>query len=107
MVTNIIITRATQATPTALHTPWQAYTAAGIGVVFAVLLFKPFFKNWSGFWDCVKYSLKPDWISWFQGEGMHDWCAELKLGAWLIISLMCGILSYHEFPKWLPAVFGN
>ena len=114
MATNIIITRASvqaaetaeQVTGTAAQTPLQLWTAVGIGVVFAALLFKPFFRDWSGFWDCVKFWMKPDRISWFQGEGVEDWWAELKLGAWIIVSAVCGVLSYIKLPIWLPAFFG-
>jgi len=114
LATNIIITRASvqaaetaeQVTGTAAQTPLQLWTAVGIGVVFAALLFKPFFRDWSGFWDCVKFWMKPDRISWFQGEGVEDWWAELKLGAWIIVSAVCGVLSYIKLPIWLPAFFG-
>ena len=107
MATNIIITRATtQAAETVFQTPWQLYAAAGVGVVFAALLFKPFFKNWSGFWECFVFSLKPDWISWFQGEGTRDWWCELKLAAWMILSVASGIVAFVKLPKWLPGMFG-
>ena len=114
MATNIIITRASvqaaetagQVTGTAAHSPLQVWIAVGIGVVFAALLFKPFFKDWSGFWDCVKFWMKPDWISWFQGEGVEDWWAEMKLGVWIVLSAVCGVLSYVKLPIWLPGLFG-
>ncbi len=108
MATNIIITRATaQVAATTGPLPWQLWAAVGVGAAFAALLFKPFFKDWSGFWSCIVFWLKPDWISWFQGEGVEDWWGELKLGAWIAVSALVGLLTYHELPKWFPGMFGS
>jgi|GEM_PF-266854 hypothetical protein len=107
MATNIIITRASaQVAESAVHSSCQVWTAVGIGVVFAALLFKPFFGDWSGFWDCVKFWMKPDWISWWQGEGVEDWWAEMKLGVWILLAGVCGVASYFKLPIWLPGLFG-
>jgi hypothetical protein len=114
MATNIIITKAncavelsSQAAPAAAHPQVQIYAAAAVGLIIAVLLWKPFFRDGSGFWECVKYSLKPDWISWWQGEGMEDWWCSLKLGVWLFLSLGCGILALIQLPQMLPSLFGR
>ncbi len=111
MATNIIITRATvQVAEANTNLPQigsQTWVAAGVALACAALMFKPFFKDWSGFWSCIVYWLKPDWISWFQGEGVEDWWGELKLGAWIGLSALVGVLVYLELPKWLPGLFGS
>jgi len=43
------------------------------------------FESWDGFWECFKYALKPDIISWFQGEGLDDFFAEMRFAIWLIM----------------------
>src|SRR5262245_16142905 len=107
MATNIIISKATiAATETAGLVPSQAWVAAEAGVAMAALFFKTFFKDWSGFRECIVYAMKPDWISWFQGQGVEDWWGELKLGVWIAISVISGILTYQKLPTWLPSLFG-
>lgn len=108
MATNIIITRATETVAgSGIHLHWAAWAGIAAGGVLAVTLFKPFFRDWSGFWDCIVFWLKPDWISWFQGEGVDDWWAELKLGVWIALSAGGGFLTYLEFPKWFPSLAGG
>jgi hypothetical protein len=107
MATNIIITRATaQVAESAAHPSWESWTAVATGAAVAVVLFKPFFKDWSGFRECLVYCLKPDWISWFQGEGVEDWWSELKMFVWMAIAVVSGVLAYHQLPKWLSSLLG-
>ena len=65
---------------------------AGIfcGLGTAALLFKPFFGDAEGFSECLWYSLKPDILSWLNGEGIDDWWAETKLGIWLLCGSAVG-----------------
>ncbi len=53
------------------------------GLSTLVLLFKPFFGGSEDFFECLRYSLQPDLLSWIQGEWGEDWWAEMKLSAWL------------------------
>ena len=71
--------------------------AIGIIVGFAVLvlLFKPFFGDASGFWECVKYWITPEIFSLFRGKLAEDWWAEMKLGAWLICGGIAGLAAYN------------
>lgn len=55
-----------------------------------------FFDNLDGFIESVKYWIKPDIISWIQGEGYDDAWHELKLFGFLA---MCILLVYGE--HWL------
>ena len=48
------------------------------------------FADWGEFGDAIVFWLKPDFISWFQGEGLEDFFAELKLGFLAI----CGFGTY-------------
>lgn len=108
MATNIIITRASlelaEASSHAL--PSHLYVSLGVGVILAALLFKPFFKDWSGFWECIVFWMKPDWISWWQGTGVEDWWAELKLFAWFAISAGSGLVVFAKLPRAVPGLFG-
>jgi hypothetical protein len=112
MATNIIMTRASvqaaesQATEILDHAASRWWVAVVFGVAFAALTFKPIFKDWSGFWYCIRYWLKPDWISFWQGETAEDWWAETKLGFWIALSAVFGVLAYFKLPLWLPAWFG-
>lgn len=46
------------------------------------------FRSWRGFWGSVWYELITDLISLFRGELKRDWTAELKLGLFVISSLV-------------------
>lgn len=53
------------------------------GLAVLALLFKPLFGTAEGFWECVKFWLRPDILSAFRGEFWDDWWAEMKLFVWL------------------------
>ncbi|MCM8533249.1 MAG: hypothetical protein NE330_18920 [Lentisphaeraceae bacterium] len=55
-----------------------------------LLVGKLIFTDLSDFGDAVAYWFKPDIFSWFQGEGMEDFFAELKLG----FLALCGFGTY-------------
>ncbi len=57
--------------------------AIAAGLVTLVLLFKPFFGGSEDFFECLRYSLQPDFFSWIQGEWAEDFWAELKLSLWV------------------------
>jgi hypothetical protein len=44
------------------------------------------FGSWEEFWDCVIYWFKPDIFSWFQGDFVEDFIAEMRLFLWSAIS---------------------
>lgn len=52
-------------------------------VVVLVLTFKLIFGNGENFWEAVKFWLKPDIFSWFDGTGFEDFISEMKLFLWL------------------------
>ena len=65
------------------------------GIAALVLLFKPFFGDFGGFGDCLKFWLTPDIISLFRGEFYEDWWAGTKLGVWLLLGTGSGLAVYH------------
>jgi hypothetical protein len=79
------------------------FEAIGIiaGLVVLVLLFKPFFGDMTGFWECVRFWLTPDIISLFRGEWGEDWLAEMKLGLWLACGGGAGFAVYTGLTKLL------
>lgn len=69
------------------------------GIAVLVLLFKPFFGDMSGFWECVRYWFTPDIFSLFRGEWGQDWLAEAKLGFWLLCGGAAGYAVYTGLLK--------
>ncbi len=61
------------------------------GVALAAILFKPIFGDQLGFGDFVKLSSRGD-LSWLlQGRlGQAQW-VKLKIGCWIVISLLFGV----------------
>ena len=60
------------------------------GLFVLVCLFKPVFGDADDFYDCVKFWLTPDIISFFRGEGVDDYWAEMKLFFWLAVGAATG-----------------
>jgi len=58
------------------------------------------FDTWDEFWECVKYWLMPDIVSWFRGEALDDMWAEMKL---FIFALMCAGVVFGE--GWLLSTY--
>lgn len=71
------------------------------GIIVLALLFKPFFGDLPGFWECVRYWLTPDIFSLFRGEWGEDWLAEMKLGFWLFCGAGAGFAVYTGLLKLL------
>jgi len=72
-----------------------------VGLTVMIILFKPFFGNFSGFLECVRYNITPDIFSWFRGEGMKDWWAEMRLGGWALCGFGSGYGVYLGITKFL------
>jgi hypothetical protein len=85
--------------------PKLFFTAVGLGFFVAAGLFKPFFQDWSGFRECIKFWLRPDIISLFRGEYDEDRWATLKLFVWFALSLGLGFFAYFQLPKNFPNLF--
>jgi len=85
--------------------PQLSSAAGGLGLLVAFLFFKPFFGDWSGFWECVHYWFTPDIVSIFRGEWEDDRWASLKLFIWLALSVGTAIVAFYQLPGWFPHVF--
>ena len=72
------------------------------GIATLIFLFRPLFGDGEGFLECVRFWIRPDIFSWVRGEGLDDWWAEMKLGAWLVIAVFVGVSVYGG----LTAAFG-
>jgi hypothetical protein len=87
------------------HASKLAYVSWGVGVVMAALLFRPFFQDFSGFGECIRYWFQPDLWSLFRGEWLEDQWAQLKLFLWVAISAVAGVAAYFKLPTLLPVFF--
>lgn len=70
------------------------------GFLVATLLFRAFFEDWAGFWECVRYYLTPDILSLFRGEYGADVWASLKLGVYTFLSAGSGYLAFVKLHEW-------
>lgn len=59
-------------------------------VVVMYFTFKLIFGCWEELSEALVFWLTPDSLSWFRGEGLDDFVAELKLGFWVLT----GVGSY-------------
>jgi hypothetical protein len=73
------------------------FLAIFVGLVVLAVLFKPFFGDLKGFWDCLLYWLTPDIFSMLRGRWGEDIFSELKLFIWLACGGGAGYFVY----KWL------
>ncbi len=65
-----------------------------VGILVLAVLFKPFFGDFSAFFECVRFWFTPDLFSMFRGEWMEDTFAEMKLGLWIVCGAGAGFLTY-------------
>ena len=59
------------------------------------------FDDWSGFLDALKFWLTPDSWSFFRGEALDDWFAEMKLFIWVAGSVAAVLGEYYLLQKYL------
>ena len=64
------------------------------GLIALALLFRPFFGDKKDFWDCVGYTLKPNFLSWLDKDLQRDFGKSAKLSVFLLIGAGCGFLAY-------------
>lgn len=85
--------------------PHLVIASLGLGVFVAFCFFKPFFGDWSGFWDCMRYWFTPDLISMFRGVWDEDRWATMKLFVWFALSVGTMLLAYYQLPDKFPHIF--
>jgi hypothetical protein len=72
-----------------------------VGIIVLIILFKPFFGDLTGFWECVRFWLIPDIFSLIRGEWGEDLLAEMKLFLWLVCGGGTGYAVYNGLSKLL------
>ena len=70
------------------------FSAIGVGVVAALVLFRVFFSDLDNFFECLRFYFQPDWLSAFRGEWVEDKWSTMKLFVWVCLSAAAGILFY-------------
>lgn len=85
--------------------PQLALASGGLGLLVAFLFFKPFFGDWSDFWECIKFCFTPDTVSLFRGEMAEDDWSTMKLLVWGALSVGTAILAFYQLPGWFPHLF--
>ena len=71
------------------------------GLVTMALLFKPLFGDLEGLQEALGYCLKPDFLSWIQGEWGEDFWAELRVSIWIGSGVLVGLAVYSGLEKLL------
>lgn len=77
----------------------QITAALATGAIAFALLYKPFFGKEKDFWECVGYSLLPDFISWMDKNLQRDYGKSLKLGCFLAICIGAGYIAFSVTGK--------
>ncbi|MFZ1073476.1 MAG: hypothetical protein WAO21_08580 [Verrucomicrobiia bacterium] len=80
------------------------YAAIGVGLLIAVLYFKLFFKDLSGFEDDAENAsnipmVDPDY------DYVDSRWSNGKITIWILLSVGSGIIAYYQLPDWFPHLF--
>ena len=82
------------------------FILTGIFHLFVIfLLLKLIFGDLVSFFDAVKYNMKPDWISWWQGEGWDDAWNEFKLGVFMFLCVALYIAELAAYRFYIKDIF--
>jgi hypothetical protein len=74
------------------------------GVIMAALLFRLFFKGFSDFIECLRFYFQPNIISLFRGELVDDFWGSLRLGVWVVLSLIVTVGTYVKVGQFFPGL---
>jgi hypothetical protein len=80
------------------------YAALGVGLLVAILYFRIFFRNPSGFKEDVIQSEKIPLLDRDYDPVESNWSGN-KITIWVLISVGCSIAAYYQLPDWFPHVF--
>src|SRR5215470_11741177 len=81
------------------------YAAIGTGVLIGLVLFKVCFKNVSGFFHSLGFSMDASGNPAVAAEPNLATNSRLKMLLVVVIPPIYGYLAYVFFPKWFPTVF--
>ena len=68
-------------------------------------LFNIFFIDKKDFDESLRYTLTPDFISFFRGEYWKDRMGEMKLGIFIISCLIVTVIEYQMINKLIQIIF--
>lgn len=71
----------------------------GVGVATLILTIPIFFSGLDDFWQCVKYALTPDIISWLRGEWGDDWRSENRIFLWMLAAAVVALIAYAALQR--------
>jgi hypothetical protein len=78
--------------------------AVGVGLVVAVVCFEMIFGGIGGFRQDIdndaKIPLLDKDYDYVESRRSHN-----KISIWLLLSIGCGLLAYHQLPRWFPDLF--
>ena len=74
------------------------------GVIMAALLFRLFFKGFSDFIECLRFYFQPNIISLFRGDLVDDFWGSLRLGVWVVLSLIVTVGTYVKVGQFFPGL---
>lgn len=76
-------------------------------VVCSTIAFRKMFGETKDFWECVFYSLKPDFISWMNKDLQRDYGKSMKLFVFLFLSIASGVGVYAAIGSFMLAFSEN
>src|SRR3954471_13815591 len=74
------------------------------GVIMAALLFRLFFQGLSDFIECLRFYFQPNIISLFRGELVDGFWGSLRLGVWVVLSLIVTVGTYVKVGQFFPGL---
>lgn len=95
----------TQFFDTVTHASKLTYASVAAGCLMAIVLFKPFFRDFAGFGECLHYWFRWDILYIFRGDVIEDLWSGLKLIIWVGLSFLIGWAAHHQLPRFFPSVF--
>jgi len=104
MNTDSIKTHATDAAQWVASGTKLTYAAIGVGLVFALILFKVFFKDFPGLFHCIGYSISSQPNGAAAGATPTKG-SRIKLFLGLVLPAAAAYGAYVYLPKFFPTVF--
>jgi len=105
MNTDSIKTHATDAMQWAGSGSKLTYSAIGVGLVVALILFKVFFKDFPGLFHCIGYSISSQPNGAAAGQATPTAGSRIKLLFGLALPIGAAYASYVYLPRLFPTVF--
>lgn len=62
-----------------------------------LLIGRMVFGTWEAFWDSFGWVLKPNWLSWWEGNLHRDRAATFMMTIFIVL---CGLVVWGEYALW-------